>query len=211
MSGVAVTVPVDLGRDEARELAEQELRSPVYDPAEPSLLQQLGGWLLEQLGGVVDRLGDLAPGGYGGLLVLLAVLVVGAVVVRLVVGRVGRDAGHPDAAVLGATVLSADVHRRAADGHAAAGEWTAAVRERMRAIVRGLEERDLVTAAAGRTATEVAREAGTALPGRDADLRAAAELFDAVVFGGRPAGPDADARLRAVDAAVAGTRPQLVP
>jgi hypothetical protein len=206
-----VTVPVDLGRDEARELAEEELRSPVYDAAEPTPLERFARWIGDRLSDLLDGVVGLGPGGYGGLLLLVGVVVVAVVVVRLVVGRVGRDARGPGGAVLGATVRSAAEHRRAADEHARRGEWAAAVQERMRAVVRGLEERDLIAPAAGRTAPEVAAEAGRLLPERAAELRTAAAAFDAVVFGGRPAGPDDDARLRALDEALGRTRPQLVP
>jgi hypothetical protein len=206
-----VSVPVDLGRDEARELAEEELRSPIYDAAEPTLLERVGRWIGERLDELIQSVGALGPGGYGGLLLLVAVVVVGAVVVRLVVGRVGRDAGGPAGAVLGGAVRSAAEHRRAADEHARRGEWAAAVQERMRAVVRGLEERDLIAPAAGRTAPEIAAEAGRLLPERAAELRIAAAAFDGVVFGGRPAGPEDDARLRTLDEALGRTRPQLVP
>ncbi len=206
-----MTVPVDLGRDEARELAEEELRSPVYDAAEPTPLERVGRWIGERLTELLDGFSAAGPGGYGGLLLLVGVVVVGAVVVRLVVGRVGRDARGQDQAVLGAVVRSAAEHRRTADEHARRGEWTAAVQERMRAVVRGLEERDLIAPATGRTAPEVAAEAGRLLPERAGELRTAAAAFDAVVFGGRPAGPEDDARLRALDEALGRTRPQLVP
>ncbi|HVL86337.1 MAG TPA: DUF4129 domain-containing protein, partial [Pseudonocardia sp.] len=101
---------------------------------------------------------------------------------------------------------SAD-HRAAADAHAARGEWDAAVRERFRAVVRDLEERELIDTRAGRTAGEAATDAGLVLPSCAADLHAAAGLFDEVVYGGRRAAQDGDARIRAVDDAVRRARP----
>ena len=57
---------------------------------------------------------------------------------------------------------------------------------------------------------EAAAEAGAALPSLAGDLRQAARLFDDIWYGGRPAGPDTDARLRAVDERVRAARPQPV-
>ncbi len=47
-------VPVDLGRDEAQDLARRELADPSYD-AEPSLLQRAVEWLFEQLSELLSR------------------------------------------------------------------------------------------------------------------------------------------------------------
>ena len=75
----------------------------------------------------------------------------------------------------------------AADAHAARGEWADAVRERLRAVVRSLEERAVLDERPGRTADEAAAEAGTALPTCADDLRRSARLFDDI-WGARNAG-----------------------
>ena len=69
----------------------------------------------------------------------------------------------------------------------------------MRAIVRELETRGVLEPRPGRTADEVAREAGAAVPAVAADLRTAATVFDEVWYGGRPATAQADALLRQAD------------
>ena len=79
--------------------------------------------------------------------------------------------------------------------------------ERLRATVRGLEERDLLDTRAGRTADEAAAEAGRALPTLADELRAAARTFDEVRYGGRTADAATDARLRTLDDAVRRTKP----
>jgi hypothetical protein len=81
------------------------------------------------------------------------------------------------------------------------------VRERLRAIVRSLEERAVLEPRPGRTADEAASEAGAALPDCAAGLRSAALLFDDVWYGGRPAGPEGDAALRELDDRVRSARP----
>ncbi|MCO1655585.1 DUF4129 domain-containing protein [Pseudonocardia humida] len=199
-------VPPPLGRDEAREAAARELSDPVYAADDPAWPGRVARWLVERLDDLLSAAASAAPGGYGGLLVLGALVVLAVVAVRLGLGRIGRS-GPARPALLEPGERSADDHRRAADAHAARGEWVGAVRERVRGIVRGLEERDLLEPSPGRTADEAAAQAARVLPDRAADLRAAARLFDEVCYGDRPAGPDADARLREVDDAVRRSRP----
>jgi len=74
-------------------------------------------------------------------------------------------------------------------------------------VVRDVEERGLVDVRPGRTADEIARDAGRALPAVAGDLRAAARLFDDVWYGGRTADSSSYDRLVAVDQAVAAARP----
>jgi hypothetical protein len=51
----------------------------------------------------------------------------------------------------------------------------------------------------GRTADEVAREAGAIVPTVAGDLLAAAGVFDEIWYGGRPATPQSDALMRQAD------------
>lgn len=198
--------PVDLGREQAQRAAQQELTDPVYATAAPSLPERVIRAVLDWLSDVLSAAADASPGGYAGLLVLAVLLVLGVIAVRLRIGRIGH-ATTRESALLGTGSRSAEDHRRAADAHAARGEWAEALRETLRAIVRGLEERDLLDVRPGRTADEAASEAGAVLPERAAQLRTAATLFDEVWYGGRAATPEMDAHLRAVDDAVGRTRP----
>jgi hypothetical protein len=173
-------VPVDLGRDEAREAARRELSDPAYGAAEPGLLEQAMDVVLEWLDELFAAVATASPGGALGLLVLLALLVVAVVVVRLRVGPTARTArvARP---VFDARPRSAAEHRAAAAAAAAAGAFDDAVREQFRAIARGLEERGVLDERPGRTADEVAADAGVP------ELPAAARVFDDVVYGGRAA------------------------
>ena len=203
------SVPVDLGRDEAAQLAREELAKQVYRDAGPGLVERLVRWLLEQAGRLLDGAAGVSPGGYSGLVVVLLLVAAAVVAVRLKVGPLGRRAAREEALFVGRTRTAAQ-HRAAADAHAAAGAWAEAVRERLRAVVRSLEERAVLDERAGRTADEAAAEAGRALPGCAAGLRAAAVLFDEIWYGGRPAGPESYAALRDLDALVQAARPDLV-
>ncbi|NEA03407.1 DUF4129 domain-containing protein, partial [Streptomyces sp. SID10116] len=71
----------------------------------------------------------------------------------------------------------------ASEAHAARAHWSQAVQERMRAVVRALEERALLDPRPGRTADEAAAEAGRTLPSHTDRLRAAARAFDDVTYG----------------------------
>jgi len=206
---VIASVPVDLGRDEAAQLAREELAKQVYRDAGPGLVERLVRWLLEQAGRLLDGAAGVSPGGYSGLVVVLLLVAAAVVAVRLKVGPLGRRAAREEALFVGRTRTAAQ-HRAAADAHAAAGAWAEAVRERLRAVVRSLEERAVLDERAGRTADEAAAEAGRALPSCAAGLRAAAVLFDEIWYGGRPAGPESYAALRDLDAQVQATRPDLV-
>jgi hypothetical protein len=206
---VIASIPVEPGRAEAAQLAREELAKQVYRDAGPGLVERLVRWLLDQAGGLLDDVAGVSPGGYAGLVVVLLLVVVAVVAVRLKVGPLGRQVARDEALFTG-RARSAAEHRAAADAHAAAGEWADAVRERLRAVVRSLEERAVLDERAGRTADEAAAEAGRALPSCAAGLRAAAVLFDEIWYGGRPAGPESYAALRDLDAQVQAARPDLV-
>ncbi|MGH3614236.1 MAG: DUF4129 domain-containing protein, partial [Pseudonocardia sp.] len=203
---VVAGIRVDIGRDEAQRAAERELSDPVYAADDPSLVDRGVRWLLERISDLLDRAADASPGGYGGLAVLTLLVVLTVVAVRLRVGRIGRTAAG-ERALFDAGPRSAEDHRAAADTHAARGEWADAVRERLRAVVRSLEERDLLDTRAGRTADEAADEAGRVLPGCAEQLRTAAMTFDDVWYGARPATAAMDAQLRSADDAVRRARP----
>src|SRR5262249_58838428 len=77
-------------------------------------------------------------------------------------------------------------HREAAARLAQAGDYAAAICERVRAIAAELDERGILVPRIGRTADEFAAEAARALPPHAAGLLGAARLFDEVRYGQRP-------------------------
>jgi hypothetical protein len=74
-------------------------------------------------------------------------------------------------------------------------------------VVRSLEERALLDARPGRTADEAAADAGRVLPAHADRLRAAAQEFDAVTYGGRRAGEQTYRDLSGLDHDLERTRP----
>jgi hypothetical protein len=83
-----------------------------------------------------------------------------------------------------------------ADELAAAGRYKEAVRERLRAIVRDLIERQVISPTPGWTVTELAEWAGRARPAIAVPLREASGLFSDIWYGLRPATADDDRVMR---------------
>jgi hypothetical protein len=201
-------VPVDTPRIPAREAAERELSKPMYHENDPSLLQRALNRFWDWVGGIFDAASGATTGGPLGLLVvgLIAVGLVAALWWRL--GTPRRTPGTADS-LFDDSPRSASEHRTAAEAHAAAGRWNQAVQERMRAIVRSLEERTLLDPRPGRTADEAASEAGRSLPDHADGLRASAREFDDVTYGGRTTDRQAYLRLRDLDLGLERAKPQL--
>lgn len=98
--------------------------------------------------------------------------------------------------------VAAAVLTLTADELAAAGRYDEAVRERLRAVVRELVERQVIEHRPGWTVTELAGEAGRARPPAAAPLREASGVFSEIWYGQRPATVDDDVRMRACARAV---------
>ncbi|MFF3749946.1 DUF4129 domain-containing protein [Streptomyces sp. NPDC002018] len=201
-------IPVDTPRTPAREAAERELSKPMYHENDPNLLQRALDRFWQWIGEFLDAASGVAPGGPLGLAVI--VLVVVALLAALW-WRLGTPRRTPGSAgsLFEEVPHSAAEHRATAEAHAAAERWNEAVQERMRAIVRSLEERALLDPRPSRTADEAASEAGRPLPAHAARLRAAAGEFDDVTYGGRTADRRTYLRLRELDLDLERTKPQL--
>jgi hypothetical protein len=174
---------IDIDRDAAHEAAQRELAKPIYPKA--SLTERLADWLDELLYRIVQE-GSSLPGGWftiSVLLILLAVALVVAVRIARRTMRTNRGGEHP---LFDMHELRAAQHRATAEKYAAVGDWAAAIRHRLRAVARQLEEDGVLDPVPGRTATELAKDAGTALPNLAAELRQAADAFNDVTYGERP-------------------------
>jgi hypothetical protein len=201
--------PDPVGRDQARELARRELQKPIYHRDEPSFvdraLRRISDWL-NSLFGHVPGTHTGGSGGWTALVVLLVLLILVAAAVWWRAGTVRRNAAAHKS-LLDDRSTTAEDHRAGAERHAAAGEWPQAIRERLRAIARDLEERAILEPRAGRTADELASEAGTALPGHADELAAGIRVFDDVWYGGRHGDADGYRRLTELDRKLSSARP----
>jgi hypothetical protein len=200
--------PVVVDRDPAREAARRELSKGMYHENEPSLLERALNAFWDWLEGVFDAASTAAPGGTTGLVVIVVAVIA---VLAALWWRLGTPGGRSvsSAVLFDDRPRSAADHRAAADAHAAQGHWNQALQERMRAIVRALEERALLDIRPGRTADEAAAEAARSLPSHGDRLRAAAREFDDVTYGGRAATEEAYRRMAALDTDLERTRPNL--
>ncbi|WP_197375241.1 DUF4129 domain-containing protein [Mycolicibacterium baixiangningiae] len=173
---------VDIDRDAAHEAAQQELNKPIYPKA--SLTDRLSEWFNE----LIYRLAQGGAGVPGGWLTIgvLLLLVAAAVVVAVRIARKTMRTDRGGHSLYDGHELSAAQHRATAQQHAAAGQWALAIRHRLRAVARQLEESGVLPPVPGRTATELASDAGQALPQLSGELRDAATAFNDVTYGDRP-------------------------
>jgi hypothetical protein len=194
-------------RDPSQEEAQRELSKQLYRQQE-SLLDTIVNWIFRK---ITELLAGITGGSAeGSAAVAVIALVVIAVIVAVLVkfGPLSRTRRRrTDEASHLAPTTSDDEHRRKADAHAAEGRFAEAIRERLRAIIRGLTDRGVLDNRLGRTAMEVATEAGRKLPTIAGDLRDAASLFGAVWYGRRPATAGDYERMRTIDGRVAAARP----
>ena len=198
----AAEPPVRPDGPTARRWAQEELLNPVYHQQE-SLLTRLLTWLRH----LFDGLHGVALPPRGALLVAAGVVLLVVLVALWVAGPVRRSRRtRSDPVLVPTDRRTAQQLRAAADAAAAVGDFSTAVAERFRAVVRDLEDRAVLDERPGRTADEAARDAGRLLPEVATDLLRAGRLFDDVLYGGRVASRADDDGLRATDEAVRAAR-----
>jgi Domain of unknown function (DUF4129) len=188
-----------IGRRAAQQLARRELSKAMY---QPSLTQRFLDWL----GRLGSNVNVNVPGGWWALIafIVAVVLVIAIVIFRIRPARTRRSA---DGALLAGRPVSARDHRQQSERSATAGDFSAAIIERVRAIAVELEERGILSPRPGRTADEFADEASRPLPAHAGKLTDAIQLFDDVMYGGRDGTPAGYQRVRELDASLQAARP----
>jgi len=179
---------IDIDRDAARRAAQHELAKPIYPKA--SVRQRFHDLVDDLIFRLLEKASSV-PGGWLTITALLIVLVAGVVVAIRFARQGMRTYRVGDQQLFGSSQLSAAQHRAAAENCAAEGNWAAAIRHRLRAIARGFEESGLLDPMPGRTANELAAEAGGRLPHLAAELSKAATAFNDVTYGDQAATPTA--------------------
>lgn len=198
--------PESWDRDAAREAARRELSDPRYHEHDPNLLQRAWTAFWDWVQDLFDAAAGATPGGGVGVAVIILALIALAVALRLRLRRTALTS-TPSAAVFDAHPRTAAEHRAQAEAHALDHDWNGAVQETMRALVRSLEERGLLSPHPGRAADEAAAAADLALPGHSDALRDAAKAFDETAYGGRTADATTYRRLTALDTALRRAQP----
>ncbi|OSC40201.1 DUF4129 domain-containing protein [Mycobacterium decipiens] len=174
---------IDIDRDAAHQAAQRELEKPIYP--KDSLAKELTDWIDEQLYRLLEK-GSSVSGGWFTITVLLILLVIAVIVGIHIARRTMRTNRSADYQLFDAGQLTAAQHRATAEGYAAEGNWAAAIRHRLRAVARELEETGVLNPAPGRTANELANDAGETLPHLAGELTQAAAAFNDVTYGERP-------------------------
>lgn len=176
--------PLDPSGDEGRSLLRRELAHPEYYDAD--VVERLVDWF----GRLIDR-GVGAAEGSPPLAALAAVVVVLALVaaILLLVSRArgtARSTARARPALLDGTASAAELRARAEDA-LGAGDHATAVVDAFRALAVRQIERDRIEDLPQATAHELAEALGRTFPEHRGQVARCADVFDAVLYGDRPA------------------------
>ncbi|MGW0159935.1 DUF4129 domain-containing protein [Mycobacterium sp. NPDC003323] len=174
---------LNIDGDAAHDAAQRELTKPIYP--KPSLTERLTA-LLDELLYKVFTNGDRLPGGWITVALFGLILVAAVVIAVRVARRTMRTRRDGEKVLLGDRTRSAADHRAAAERAAAHGDWAHAIRHRLRAVARHLEETGTLDPVPGRTASELARSAGAVLPALRSQFSSCADIFNGVTYGAQP-------------------------
>lgn len=188
--------PLDTPPDEARSKLRRELLRPEYN--EQNVLQRILSWVERQIGRGLDAAAEAPPLSTLAAMVIFVGLVV---LVAWLLSRARRTArsAEEDRAVLGGEVVSADELRARADAALADGRHEDAVVDGFRALTVRQIERGRLSDTPGATAHEVVLALGAEFPLLRARVETGGTLFDAVLYGDRPATAEQAASVIALD------------
>jgi hypothetical protein len=190
-------IPVDPDREEARQWADRELSGAEYREVRPGPVVRFLNWLLAKLQLPEESERPKSP--WISLAVGILGLIILVIALRKIRPDLTRTVTRKNEPVFAGTALTAADHRAAADRAAEAEDWSTAVLERFRCLVRELEERSVLQPLPGRTADETTEAAASRLPELATRLRTASTTFDAVRYGNLPAHAETDQHLRELD------------
>jgi hypothetical protein len=195
------TVLID--RDAAHDAAQRELAKPIYP--KQNFTERLSDWINDFIYRLVAH-GSKVPGGWFTIAVLLTLLAVAIVVAVRIARRTMKTNRKGDSQLFGVAELSAAEHRATAERFAADSNWAAAIRHRLRAVARQLEENGALNAEPGRTANELARDTAKFLPELTWKLADAAASFNDVTYGERPGTESAYRNIAELDEQIRSRR-----
>ena len=195
--------PLDPSGDEGRRLLRTELLHSEYHQ------QNLWQRLLEWLGRLFDRSVGAASGtsGVTAFVTLLigALLLAGLLVVLSRLRRDRRQRVRPPALLPDDRPSAAELRRRA-EASLAEGRHQEAVVDAFRALAVRQIERGRLDDQPGATAHEVAARLAASYPQEGSRVGRTADLFDATLYGDRPATRDDASAVLGLDDTLAGAR-----
>jgi hypothetical protein len=189
--------------DEGRSLVRRELLRPEYN--DQALLTRFVDWLRDQVSRGLDAAAGSPPLATLAAMVVLVLLVsaLGWLFSRARLTSRSRAERTPALADDG---LSADALRARAEAATVEGRHEDAVVDGFRALALRQIERGRIEGVPGATAHELAVALGAAIPPAATRTAGAADLFDLVRYGGRPATADQARGLLDLDDALLGVR-----
>lgn len=195
--------PLDPSGDEARSLLRRELLSPEYH--EQNLLERLRNWLERRIDGGVSSASD-APALQTFATMLVVLLLLAGLVFVVTRARRTARAAQERRSVLTAEEITADQLRARALAALAEGRHEDALVDAFRALAVRQVERGRLDDTPGATAHEVAGVLAAEYPHQRARVDDGARLFDAVLYGDRPATREQAAGVLALDDELASLR-----
>ncbi|MCW2754154.1 MAG: integral rane protein [Marmoricola sp.] len=193
---VPLHAPLDPSPDRARSLLRTELLHPPYH--QQNLIDAFMRWLNDRLSSTLQAASNAPPLGALASIVVFAILVVLVVWLLSRFRRTPRVAGEGGAVLTNEVVTAAQLRARA-EAALAGGHHAEALVDGFRALTVRQIERGRLDDLPGATAHEVAAGLGSTFPQQGPRVRASADLFDLVLYGDRPAGPDQAAGVLALD------------
>jgi hypothetical protein len=188
--------PLDPSGPDARAELRRELLHPDYH--QQNVLQRIIGWVLRKVSSGLDQASQAPP-----LSTLAAMVIFVALALALgwLVSRARRTARDRDdsRAVLTEEVVTADELRARAEVSLRAGRFEEAVVDGFRALAARQVERGRLAETPGATAHEVAATLAGEYTAVADQVRTCASLFDAVLYGERPATREQAASVLALD------------
>ncbi len=205
MALIPFSIPIEPDADTARQWVVDELSKDAYQASGRSWIERLLEWLTGLLNGLGNASGNLGFAGVPGSVVAIGIAVILVALIALIVWGPMRSSRRRKAsrAVFEDDVRDSDAMRSAAVDAAARGDWTLAVIERFRGMVRDVERSGWVAVVPGMTAYEFVTQAGSRVPALATELDWAGDLFDRIRYGHDAVNGAQYARMVALDAATA--------
>jgi uncharacterized protein DUF4129 len=200
---IASDPPLTPSGDEGRSLLRRELLRPEYH--DEAILARFVQWLRDQVTRGIDAASGSPPLATFAAMVILVALVV-ALGWLLSRARLTSRALRPTRAALTDDGLTAAELRARALEALADGRPGAALVDAFRALALRQVENGRIDDQPGATAHELAAALGAAFPPLARRIADAADTFDLVLYGGRPATPDQARDLLGLDDALVGAR-----
>lgn len=208
MTLIPLDIPIEPDADTARQWVIDELSKDAYQSSGRSWIERFLEWLTGLFDGLGNATGKLGFAGVPGSVVAIVIAVILVALIALIVWGPMRSSRRRKAstAVFEDDERDSAAMRSAAVDAAARGDWTIAVIERFRGMVRDVEKSGWVAVVPGMTAYEFVTQAGLRVPPLSTELDWAGDLFDRIRYGHDAVGESHYERMAALDAATASAR-----